>query len=386
MAGGCRMQKNRTWQRILSTALKLMFMFVAITPALADELEEKQQQLDNIQKQIDEQQRKADQARKKEQTVAEQLRSIQAELDTAQGEFDAVNDLLINTEQQIKANTELAAQLTKKLEAQRKILERRLRDIYKNGQVNYLDVLFGAKDFSDFVTRMDLLKKILAYDTNLIQGTRADKEKLAKAKAQLESDRAKIVELRKLAADKRAQVAARRQERQGVLNAATYERETAERAYRELIDTSKQIEQMIRRIQSGEKNIGGSTGTMIWPADGPVTSPFGWRTHPIFGTQRLHTGIDIGADYGDSVSAADGGVVIEADWLGGYGNAVIIDHGNGISTLYAHNSQLLVSEGQTVSKGQTISRVGSTGYSTGPHLHFEVRQSGTPVNPLNFLP
>ena len=380
------MRKARFWQRILSTVLVLMLLCIAMTPVLADELEDKQQQLDNIQKQIDEQQRKADRARSKERTVAEQLRTIQDELDSAQNEFDAVNDLLNNTEQQIKANTELMAQLTKKLEAQHKILERRLRDIYKNGQVSYLDVLLGAKDFGDFVTRMDLVKKILAYDTTLIQGTKADREKLAKAKAQLEVDRVKIVGLRKLAAEKRTQVAARRQERQGVLNAATYERETAERAYRELIDTSKQIEQMIRRIQSGEKNIGGSTGTLIWPAEGPVTSPFGWRTHPIFGTQRLHTGIDIGADYGDTVSAADGGVVIHSDWMGGYGNAVIIDHGNGISTLYAHNSQLLVSEGQTVGKGQTISRVGSTGYSTGPHLHFEVRQSGTPVNPLNFLP
>ena len=171
-----------------------------------------------------------------------------------------------------------------------------------------------------------------------------------------------------------------------MLNAATYEREMAERAYRELIETSKQIETMIRRIQSGEKNIGGSTGTMVWPAEGEITSPFGWRVHPIFGTQRLHTGIDIGADYGDATRAADGGVVIHSDWMGGYGNAVIIDHGNGISTLYAHNSQLLVSEGQTVAKGQTVARVGSTGYSTGPHLHFEVRQNGTPVNPSNFLP
>lgn len=379
------MQEGIFRQKTLSTLLVLMFLFLAMATAWADELEEKQQQLGDIQRQMEEQQQKAEQARKKEQTVAEQLRTIQAELDSAQGEYDSINDLLAETEQQIKANTELAAQLTKKLEAQRKVLERRLRDIYKNGQVNYLDVLFGAKDFNDFVTRMDLLKRILAYDTALIQGTRADREKLAKAKAQLETDRAKIVDLRKLAAEKRAQVAARRQERQGVLNAATNERETAERAYRELIDTSKQIEQMIRRIQSGEK-VGGSTGALLWPAEGPVTSPFGWRTHPIFGTQRLHTGIDIGADYGDAVLAADGGVVIHSDWMGGYGNAVIIDHGNGISTLYAHNSQLLVSEGQSVAKGQTISRVGSTGYSTGPHLHFEVRQNGTPVNPLDYLP
>jgi len=373
-------------KRGMAVAVLLLFFSFALTPVWADELENKQQELLNIQQQMEEQQRRAEQARRKERSVSEQLRLIQGELDSAQGEFDAINDQLEHTEEQIQANIELSARLVKRLEAQTKTLHRRLRDIYKNGQVNYLDVLFGAKDFNDFVSRMDILKKILAYDNALIQGTRSDRAALVKAKEQLEADRGKIVELRKLAAVKRDQVASRRQERQGVLNAATYERETAEQAYRELIETSKEIEQMIRRIQSGEKNVGGSTGTMLWPAEGEITSPFGWRTHPIFGTQRLHTGIDIGADYGDTVRAADGGVVIHSDWMGGYGNAVIIDHGNGISTLYAHNSQLLVSEGQAVGKGQAVSRVGSTGYSTGPHLHFEVRQNGSPVNPLNFLP
>ena len=380
------MQGNRKGYRFLSAALVLVFAVLAAAPVLADELVEKQQQLNSVQQQIEAQQRKAELARRKEQTIAEQLRAIQQELDTAEDEYETVNDQLENTEQHIKANVELSNRLTKKLEVQTKTLHRRIRDIYKNGQVNYLDVLLGAKDFNDFVGRMDILKKILAYDNALIQGTKADRETLRKAKEQLEADRAKIVELRKLAAAKREQVAERRQERRGVLNAATYERETAERAYRELIETSRQIEQMIKRIQSGEKNIGGSTGTMTWPAEGEITSPFGWRVHPIFGTQRLHTGIDIGADYGDAIRAADGGVVIHADWMGGYGNAVIIDHGNGISTLYAHNSQLLVDEGQTVAKGQTVARCGSTGYSTGPHLHFEVRQNGSPVNPLNYLP
>ena len=380
------MQGTHSWKRILSAILLLSFVLFAVTPALADELEEKRQELTNIQQQAEEAQRKAEQARSKERSISEQLRRIQGELDSAQDEFESINDQLENTEEQIQSNTELATRLTAKMQSQTKVLHRRIRDIYKNGQVNYVDVLFGAKDFNDFVSRMDILKRILAYDNALIQSTKADRQALEKAKAQLESDRLKIIDLRKQAAVKRDQVAGRRQERQGVLNAATYEREMAERAYRELIETSKQIETMIRRIQSGEKNIGGSTGTMVWPAEGEITSPFGWRVHPIFGTQRLHTGIDIGADYGDATRAADGGVVIHSDWMGGYGNAVIIDHGNGISTLYAHNSQLLVSEGQTVAKGQTVARVGSTGYSTGPHLHFEVRQNGTPVNPLNFLP
>ena len=144
------MQGNRKGYRFLSAALVLVFAVLAAAPVLADELEEKQQQLNSVQQQIEAQQRKAELARRKEQSIAEQLRAIQRELDTAEDEYETVNDQLENTEQHIKANVELSNRLTKKLEVQTKTLHRRIRDIYKNGQVNYLDVLLGAKDFNDF--------------------------------------------------------------------------------------------------------------------------------------------------------------------------------------------------------------------------------------------
>ena len=135
--------------------------------------------------------------------------------------------------------------------------------------------------------------------------------------------------------------------------------------------------------QSGTRTWG--TGRYLTPAQGPITSPFGYRIHPIFGTMRFHTGVDIGAYYGSPVLASDSGVVIDSGWLGGYGNCIIVDHGGGYSTLYAHCSELYVSYGQSVSKGQQIAAVGSTGNSTGPHLHFEVRINGEPVDPLGFI-
>ena len=372
--------------KLLCGILICLLLGSFLAPVLAEELEEKQNQLENIKKQMEEQGRKAAQLRQKEQSIADQLRSIQGELDKAQDQFDVVSGQLSQTESQIRANTELLSRLEKRLDDQNKILHKRIRDIYKNGQINYLDVLLGAQDFSDFANRFDLLKKVLAHDVGLLQRTKADREAVAKTKAQLMGDREKIAALRQTAAVTKGQVESRRNERKNVLDAATYERETAERAYRELMDTSRQIEGLIKRIQAGDKNVTGNTGAMIWPVSAQITSNFGWRVHPIFGTQRMHTGIDLGADYGDAVRAADGGTVIHSDWMGGYGKTIIIDHGNGISTLYAHNSALLVEEGQAVSKGQVVSRVGSTGYSTGPHLHFEVRQGGSPVNPLNYLP
>jgi len=165
-----------------------------------------------------------------------------------------------------------------------------------------------------------------------------------------------------------------------------YDRDTAERAYQETIAASSEVEKLIR--QSKYRGTGASHtsgGRMIWPLSGPITSEFGWRTHPIFGRQIFHSGLDIAGDYGDPILAADGGVVINAGWISGYGNAVIIDHGNGINTLYGHCQSLNVSEGQTVSQGQVIAYVGSTGNSTGPHCHFEVDLNGKAVSPYDYL-
>ena len=127
------------------------------------------------------------------------------------------------------------------------------------------------------------------------------------------------------------------------------------------------------------------TGLFAFPSNAPTSSPFGWRVHPILGYRRFHAGLDFAASYGSTIRAADSGTVIFAGWYGGYGRTVIINHGGGITTLYGHASELYVSEGQTVQRGQAIASVGSTGLSTGPHLHFEVRRNGTPVNPADYL-
>jgi murein DD-endopeptidase MepM/ murein hydrolase activator NlpD len=127
------------------------------------------------------------------------------------------------------------------------------------------------------------------------------------------------------------------------------------------------------------------TGVFAFPSNARTSSPFGWRTHPILGYRRFHAGLDFAASYGSTIRAADSGTVIFSGWYGGYGKTLIIDHGRGLTTLYAHCSKLYVAEGQRVQKGQAIAAVGSTGLSTGPHLHFEVRRNGSPVNPAKYL-
>lgn len=370
-------------RQVLASGVVLLMMLLVIGSALASELQEQQQQ---VQQQMEIQQEKTAEAKRKVESVSERLHRVQMELDNAQGEYGAIQTKLTGTEEQIKTNTAILTKAEKNLSERSQILNKRIRDIYQNGQLSYLDVLFGANDFGDFTTRMDILKRIMNKDIELIVKVKAERELILQKKEQLENDRQSILELKQAAVEKKSVIESSKKQQESLLASATSDRDAAEQAYQELLETSRKIEQMIRRSQAGNQGPTGGTGSMMWPTDATeITSPYGWRTHPIWGTQRYHSGVDIGADYGDSVRAADGGVVIYADWMGGYGKAVIIDHGNGISTLYGHNSQLLVSEGQRVRKGEVISRVGSTGDSTGPHLHFEVRQNGSPVDPMNYV-
>lgn len=372
---------KRYW--VVATALFVLSSF-SIT-VFASSLDNK---LSDIQNQMSDQKSKAAEAQQQVDSVSEQLRLIQQDLQTVTDEYKSIKTQLNDTEEKIDKNKEVLAKAEKELAERMKILNKRIRDIYENGQISYVDVLFGAKDFNDFMTRMDLLKRIIKHDYDLIIRIQDQRKLILDKKAELERDQAALKELEKTAEIKRKEVEVSKAKKEKILDKVVNDRDTAERAYQELLEASRQVEQMIRQSRyqvSGKQGSGKSTGTMIWPISGPITSEFGWRTHPIFGTAKYHSGLDIGGDYGMEVVAADGGVVIYAGWISGYGNAVIIDHGNGVSSLYGHNQSLVVSEGQSVSQGQLIAYCGSTGYSTGPHVHFEVRENGSPVSPYNYL-
>lgn len=358
-------------------------------------------QLSNIQQQMTNEANKKSEAEKTIGTVYEQLHAIQIELDTATAELKQIQAERIQLDQDItKTEAELKA-AQDRLQSREKVFYKRVRDIYINGRLSYLDVVVGSKDFSDFANRMEMLKRILQSDMDLINTIKAEREEIASKKAKLEEDRAKVLELEKVAQEKQNLINQKKAERQAVLERAMNDRDTAERAYNELMASSASITAMLQQraaeraaAAAAAASQGGGGGGATWvqgtgqlaaPVVAPITSDFGWRIHPIYGTRRLHAGTDFGVDEGTPVHAADGGVVVEAGWISGYGYTVIIDHGNGMSTLYAHNSDVAVSPGQTVSKGQVVSYSGNTGGSTGPHLHFEVRINGEPTDPMGYL-
>ncbi|MBO6245716.1 MAG: peptidoglycan DD-metalloendopeptidase family protein [Anaerovibrio sp.] len=371
--------KHKTASLIMAA---LMSLSVAGT-ALADDLEE---QLQDLQEKAAQQQEITNEAQARVENLSEKLRVLQEEVDAATSEYNDVKGRLDKVQSDIYENAELLNKTEKELKVKNKKLAKRVRDIYINGQISYVDVLFGAKDFSDFLTRMDILKRIIKHDYDLIMKVKADREIVMNTKAKLEKDKADVELLLADAEIKQKNMLDKKQAQQVLLDKAEYDRDVSQQAYEEIMAASQEITRMIQRSQMvGGSYVAGGSGAMIWPLNGPITSEFGWRTHPIFGTQRYHSGLDIGGDYGLPIAAAASGTVIHAGWISGYGYTVIIDHGGGITTLYGHNESLLVGEGESVSQGQTIALCGSTGNSTGPHCHFEVRENGEPVSPYSYL-
>lgn len=371
--------------KALNLALSLLISLSVTGTALADDLED---QLADLQRQAEEQQAKTNEASAKVENVSERLRQIQEELRVATAEYREVKGQLDSVEDKISDNTELLEKTEADLKVKNKKLQQRVRDIYINGQISYVDVLFGAKDFADLMTRMDVLKRIIKHDYDLIMKVKEEKVTVENTRAQLEKDKAEAEVLVADAQAKKAKVEDKESEQQVLLDQAIYDRDTSERMYEEIMAASQEVSNMIRRSQMSSAGYSGApagAGGMIWPISGPITSEFGWRTHPIFGTARFHSGLDIGGDYGMPIYAAASGTVIYAGWISGYGNAVIIDHGGGVTTLYGHNDSLNVSEGENVAQGQVIAMCGSTGNSTGPHCHFEVRENGEPVSPYGYL-
>lgn len=385
--------------------LVLTFMLLASAAVSADELENKKA---NYEAAAEEAKQKSDIMQAKIDSVSELKRVLDDEAAVAVANYDEKQGALDQTLNRLEENSLKLLEAQRDFEKKHKVLEKRVKDIYINGQISYIDVLFGAQDFSDFLTRMDLLKRVIMQDSDLVSEVLEYQREISEIGKQLEADRkiqSELAEKAALAKNIKLQKVA---EQQALIDRMNNDKEVYDRQYAEMMAASNEVAKLIEQKRYQEQvaamqaqrqkqnqsssqyqeQSGGAvpsgSGGMIWPVSGEITSPFGWRTHPIFGSQIFHSGLDIGADYGVPIVAAQSGVVIEAGWIGGYGNTVMIDHG-GVVTLYGHNQSLAVDVGQSVSQGQVISYCGSTGNSTGPHCHFEVRVGGEPVSPYDYL-
>ena len=279
----------------------------------------------------------------------------------------------------------------------------RLRDramnIYMNGPTAYAAVLFGADDFHGYVAGMQYAENVLHVDVDIVDEIRGLKTTVEAQRLTLETRRKALEAQANEVAAQYGRLAGLRSQQAGAKSAVLAEIDYKEhllarvrrekRAYAEALQSyleeSDSIAEMLRRAQQGQHAIQGKGGYLKWPVSGPITSDYGWRTHPIYGYKSFHTGIDIGASSGKAVKAARKGEVLYVGTKGAFGLVVIIDHGNALATMYAHLSKSYVHPGQTVGTLSTIAAVGCTGWCTGPHVHFEVRVNGDPQNPHLWL-
>jgi len=269
---------------------------------------------------------------------------------------------------------------------------KRIVQIYKHKRNSYIEFLLNSDDINSFLDRLYFENIIIAYDRKKLRETKTVAREILALKSKIELQKrnleASLITINKQKHD--IEYAISKNER--LIEKLKTDRAAWEKSERELAKQSKAITQMINNEVKKTQKEGVSitvSGGFTKPVPGRITSPFGPRIHPIFKRKIFHSGIDIGAPYGTPIRAANSGRVIFVGWYNGYGKVVIIDHGNieGLptTTLYAHMSTTLVKQGSHVAKGTVVGKVGTTGYSTGPHLHFEVRQKGNPVNPLRFI-
>lgn len=245
------------------------------------------------------------------------------------------------------------------------------------------DLLLKSDNLNEFLDRRHRLQQVYQSDRAKLQQLQAEASKIKEQKMIVAERKNQIALIQQQLAVQKDQIEAQSGIQEELIQRLKSDRTALEAAETQLDKDSESIGILIR--ERGGSYYGGGSGKFRYPNSARISSGFGWRVHPILKYKRMHTGVDFAGGYGSDIYAAASGKVIFAGWYGGYGNAVVIDHGKGITTLYGHTSKLYVSEGQYISKGKAIAAVGSTGFSTGPHLHFEVRENGKPVNPMNYL-
>lgn len=383
------MSSNRHYRLRVVSAFILMctLLMGTIIPSYAagelDKLlkEKKQKQLE-----LKKTQRLINNQKKEAKTVLSELSEIDENIDGVEQQLDIIKSDMEEVDGQVETVRENLSEAENKLRERTAVLNVRVKDIYMNGKVNYLEVLLESKSFSDFVTRFEFLRRIVRQDMELVESIEAQRKDIAESKRDLEGKLTRIKSLESSKEKQQTNLEIAKENREEKLDEIKSRQKALEAALNELEQESKALEQLIKK-KTKTKTPAKGTGQFTWPVPGytSVSSPFGWRIHPILKERRFHDGTDFPAPQGTKVVAADNGTIIYVGWLNGYGKVVIIDHGAGLTTTYAHLSSQSVSEGEDVKRGDTIGKVGSTGWSTGPHLHFTVRKDGEAVEPMGYL-
>lgn len=379
--------KKKIFATIILTVISCSFMCCSYASSVSDLQGQKgdiQDAKNDAKKELEEIEGEKDEALSEIEELNNKITSSETEIADLKKQINNLEDEIEQTEKDLKKAEEDYAE-------RKKMLETRIIAQYMAGKTTYLDVLLNSKSFSSFISKYYMIGVVAKCDNELLNQIEEEQKRITKEKESLEQKKTEVktakanmektnVILKNAKAQKNSKVAA-----------LTEEQKSLEEKIKQYDKEMSDLEAQIRAAQSANSGSGNTTytgGKLGWPVPSStkITSYYGMRMHPIYKVPKLHAGIDIGgADWGAPFVAAEDGIVIKAEYYGGYGNCVIIDHGGGITTLYGHGSAIYVTKGQKVKKGQSVLAIGSSGTSTGKHAHFEVRVNGSPVNPLPYL-
>ncbi len=382
------MQKNKIYIRVFAIIALIAFVgasLLSVLPYNASAVS-----VSEAQRQQQQAKQKGDKAKAAQSAELEKRAEIDAQISAVQAEIDVFQAQIDEKVSKIESNEKELEQLTVALGTENEAYNQRVKENVKSGNVSYLEMIFNAKSPEDLFVRLSVMKQMVKYDNKVLDEIEASMEEIAILQEKLLEEKAEVVALKAEQDAKKAVLDGYRAESQAIIDDLQKDIEAFEAQY----NAAKKAEEQARAAANAAASSGRFSlpanfvgGQFMWPSNTTlVTSPYGYRIHPVTGRQRFHSGIDIGAPYGSSIYASNSGTVVVAGYnAGGYGNYVVINHGGGYSTLYAHCSSLLVSPGQQVSKGQVIAKCGSTGMSTGPHIHFEIQYNGSTTNPMQYF-
>ena len=344
-------------------------------------------QRDELQNQIDEASGQLEDIQNELSDNLKQVQKLDERIATSQQELDELNAKIAEMQKNAEEVESNLKEVQEKYDRQKELLDNSLIAIYESSDTKYLDVILSSKSISEFLSNYFLVTELASYEMDLLNEMQAKKEEIETSKKKLDENKKQLADI-KTNQTKTAKV-------------LENTKSVRENFIAKLSDEEKEIQTKIDEYNTRFNEINAEIlalamqgidtkyigGELAWPVPGytRISSKYGMRTHPITGVYKLHTGVDISAPMGANFIAANDGIVTKASYNSAYGNMVIIDHGGGISTLYAHGSEILVQVGQVVKRGDAVLKVGSTGYSTGPHAHFEVRLNGVVTDPMPYI-
>jgi murein DD-endopeptidase MepM/ murein hydrolase activator NlpD len=384
---------------------------MALAAAVGPPVSAQDPDLEKIERRLEQRQEQLEEAREESRDVRGQLsasqqhrRGLTAEVRLLQSDLAAAQARLAEVEAALEVARDELARWTRRLDraradllARQDLLNAKAANAYILGPAAYAEALLGADDLGSMADRTFYVERVLTVDVDLLAGVRVSRELVATRQDRMGVYEDNVAERFRAVRRHTERIAAMKARQEALLEQIDLEIEYTAEALGDLNSARERYEDAVAQLEAESARIqgliqgSGSTGSgryggeFFWPTNGPIVSGFGYRTHPVYGTTRFHAGVDIDGACGQAIFAGEDGTVLSAGYNGGYGNATVIDHGGGLSTLYAHQSSIGVSSGQKVGRGQQIGLVGTTGLSTGCHLHFEVRINGEPVDPVPYL-